>query len=364
MIWFRFAATLFLFWSFLFPQTAISQEKRIFVEYENQHISAVAFSPDGKFLACGLKGSPYPDDKSPAQVELRDSQTGRLRYKWKAAFGELNAIAFLPDGHWIAAAVGTGGWRVRSEADPPYPKILGEAYIWDTKTGRLKHKLTLATGQILSIAFSPDSRFAAVGAGDTTIRLWDLSAGQSKWVVTGQARHVTSVAFSPDGKQIIAGSWDKSIRFWDAKTGQLKRVLTPQNSEGQIFAVAIAPRGRFMASAGNDRLRLWNLQTGKMVRALGKREPTNSLLFSPTGKWLASIGTGEGVKLWRIGANEASGVIETRSEAAVSFAPDGKILAVADSDSRTTPTFGSRVELYQLPQNILAKQKMQKAPRN
>ena len=63
----------------------------------------------------------------------------------------------------------------------------------------LQRTLTGHTGQVNSVAFSPDGGTLASGSYDNTIRLWDGVTGAHKNTLTGHTRGVTSVAFSPDG---------------------------------------------------------------------------------------------------------------------------------------------------------------------
>jgi WD40 repeat protein len=43
-------------------------------------------------------------------------------------------------------------------------------------------------------------------------RLWDLGSGQLKVTLEGHTGDVLSVAISPDGKSLVSGSEDKTVR--------------------------------------------------------------------------------------------------------------------------------------------------------
>ncbi len=83
---------------------------------------------------------------------------------------------------------------------------------------RQKPELSVQTGhagQVLSIAFTSDSKLMASGSVDKTIVLWDPATGNELLALKGHTGTVGSVAFSPDDKQLASGSADNTIKIWD-----------------------------------------------------------------------------------------------------------------------------------------------------
>ncbi|MEQ9233647.1 nSTAND1 domain-containing NTPase [Coleofasciculus sp. E2-BRE-01] len=85
--------------------------------------------------------------------------------------------------------------------------------IWERN--QLQHQ-----GEVNAVAFSPDGKQILTGSFDNTARLWDNQGNLIK-ELTGHQDLVYAVAFSPDGKQILTGSRDNTARLWDLQGRQI-----------------------------------------------------------------------------------------------------------------------------------------------
>jgi WD40 repeat protein len=67
----------------------------------------------------------------------------------------------------------------------------------------------------VAVAFAPDGRTLASGAGDRVVRLWDRDTGQVVHTFREHRGWIWSLAFSPDGKTLLSGSDDTTALCWD-----------------------------------------------------------------------------------------------------------------------------------------------------
>src|SRR4029079_18490237 len=132
---------------------------------------------------------------------------------------------FSPDGQSIATTRGAAGVIYNIDALRAFVDTSRSEFIYRGAAPADKKekpsepdgvKLEGHTGDINSVAFSPDGRFVVTASADGTARVWDAATGKTVAALRGHSKSVHTASFSPDGKFIVTASDDATVRLWDA----------------------------------------------------------------------------------------------------------------------------------------------------
>ncbi|WP_432812294.1 WD40 repeat domain-containing protein [Pantanalinema sp. GBBB05] len=150
-------------------------------------------------------------------------------------------------------------------------------------------------------------------------------------------QQTTAIAAHAKGA-VLASNFRDRIQLWDLQTGKLLRSL--YGHQGWITALAISADGRTLASASLDAtIRLWDVATGTLLGTLKSGRMTH-LVFSPDGKQLASSSqtmrwadqqtSRSGVLIWEVATQQLRQQIPSQPITAIAFSPDSQLLALSN----------------------------------
>jgi len=213
----------------------------------------------------------------------------------------------------------------------------------------------MSAGWCSCVAFSPDDKLIAAGAGrgPGSLQVWEVSTGRTVFRLTDLGLGVWGVAFSPDG-MLLAGAMGVynasglgTVRVWDAATWQVVHNL--RGHSGCVWSLAFSPSGGRLASAGG---RLRSTAVGRKaiywarywegaalgastVESMGPRPGPRPILTASALMTLMAdrFWAGE-VIIWDMTTGQEVRTLPgTMGDVfGVAFSPDGRRLATASED--------------------------------
>jgi WD40 repeat protein len=226
-------------------------------------IWSVGISPDNSWiLTCS-------EDRT---IKRWSINTGKCSDTYFGHVDAVNSLAISPDSQWFVSGSRDNTLK-----------------LWDVNTVECVHTCIGHEGLVRTIAISPDGSWFVSGSDDNNLKCWNSKTGDCLYTCTGHHDSVWTVAISPDSSWFASGSTDNTIRRWDSKTGKCLHIYNKHHSSDRIvviedqdfyinerpqdsvFAVTILPDGRHIISCDDEKISIWDVETGDCLRTISNK---------------------------------------------------------------------------------------------
>jgi len=266
------------------------QEKSTFDA--NIRTASIAFSPDGKNL---LSGGPSAGSKIPSNMQIYDVATGK-EVKDLDPVGVIWSVAYSPDGKYALS----GGSYIYG----------GRIDLWDASRGKLirTEEEIISDAMVLAVSFSTNGKYALSGGVKNELVLWDAKSltELKRFVGHEGSAQIWSVAFSPDGKYALSATWKNDIKIWDIESGTEYKTLTGHSSIKSYSGAKFSPDSRYVISAGDASTRIWDVSTGEEVASMIAFKDGEWIVITREGYYNASARGAERYLSIKVADNEYS----------------------------------------------------------
>lgn len=263
----------------LYPRGAADQD----------FVHALAFHPSGNLLASGGYRSVklWQRGENVQRKAIPLDQPG-------------TATTLSPDGKLIAVALADHSIRLIQVAD-----------------GQTVKTLTGHAAPVTGLQFSADGAQLFSAAKDKTVRLWTVADGQPAGQLDTPAE-ITTLLLAADGKRVYTAHVDNNVAGWnvpfdapkpaegDKPAEPVKPVVEMKGHGGAIIGLVNVPnQPRIVSGSADGTWRQWDINNGGQVAAGNHGGAIASVAIKPDGQFLATAG-GNYAKLWNINGQEVA----------------------------------------------------------
>ena len=301
------------------PECAVARLGTVRLRHSDT-INSVAFSPDGKLLASA------GDDRA---VVLWDVLTGKA-VRTLIHPARVRTVLFSPDGKTLLSASNRNEdpriyvWDVRSGKQRRFlemPKaynlahmvlsrdgktlltstVIGLVVAWDPGTGREIWRRKFEEEWWKCLAVAPDGKTFAMGGNKGNVLFCDLRTGKTLGALpktrTGDTNlDILSLAYSPDGRTLAITDEMEDLKCWDVAS---RKVIHWVDVHTNILApLAFSPDGKALACGSEQTLYLYDFAHKELAKLGGHQSWIRSVVFSPDGRYLASAGQDQTIRIW------------------------------------------------------------------
>ena len=336
-----------------------------------EHPRTISISPDGKRLICSLSKEFAAWELAPGKLEchlmgVKPAKPGYWKAPtffgndkfvtigeygdssleitpleiWDSALGRIRPVLHQLSNHVASLAVSSDGMRIAVLRARNYPQSI------DNKTGEIKESERTPEDARNTVMVFDLSREVLLQSFDNP-----TDGGNESRSASGAGHH--PIALSPDGRLLGAAASDDKVRIWNLEQGRLVHQFP---HDGQVNCVVFSPNSRICATKsarwrGKEqpelhKVLLWDVQKGSLIREFTSPAYVEQIAYAPNGLTVAAACYDTMVRIWDVATGKLT-VLEGHSQVVtdLAYTPDSQTLASISYDGT--------VKLWHLPSGEL-----------
>ena len=239
---------------------------------ETSEVRAVAYSPNGEFVAYGLRNG---------KVAVRNANSGAERFTGGLQHGgEVVFLTFAPDSNTLLST-GFGG----------------KARLWDMESGEQRHEFH-HEDSINFACFNGMGNRLITTSRDRKAIVWNVQTGKASIPPVEHDYSVVNAGFTTGGREFVTASADNSVYVWSTLSG--KRVRGPFRTGYSLGKPAMDKSGeRFVALSAESVARVYSLADGRpLSQEIVHRAPIRYVSFDSEGRRIVTTSDDYTARIW------------------------------------------------------------------
>ncbi|CAP93000.1 Pc16g03300 [Penicillium rubens Wisconsin 54-1255] len=168
---------------------------------------------------------------------------------------------------------------------------------------------------------------------DHTIRFWEALSGICSRTIQHPDSQVNRLCITPD-KRFLAAAGHNNVKLFDIKSTNPNPVITFEGHTNNITGVAFHCEGKWMVTSSEDgTVKVWDTRTGSLQRNYVHRAAVNDVVIHPNQGELISGDHAGMVRVWDLGESVCTHQLIPEEDTAVlsvSVASDGSLLCAGN----------------------------------
>ena len=276
-----------------------------------ESVDALAFSLDGTLIATGSRDG---------TEQVWDARSGGQRAQFNSHHGKIYAVEFAA----------TGDHMLSAGAD-------GAVVVSDFATGMTIARLEGPPSAILTAHFDDDARRVVSASQDGTARVWNAASPYLRWRLPPIGPECDSAeSLIPDQRFMALSCPHRGTHVWDTAQAvvlaELPGVTTVVGGYDSALP-AVTTSGDRAAIAQGNRVEIYGLPGGKLLRTITHGAAVNAVAFAPAGHDLVTGAVDGSLLVTRDDREPIALPASLEGIDAASLLADGRVV-VADAGSR------------------------------